>query len=385
MKELSWSEYYDNFYDWAFSTQKSYSYRLSDYGCADEVFEVLEEFACCDEAFASRFAEKALEAGVRFTPEQVAEMALYMDRTTLGRVAENASMKFNREQLTELELLVDDGVFRNVVKKSGIDYFEDEYEEVDRFDQWSENTEKRRGISLVNAYLKDKVVDIRVLNFEEAFRTYYVHYTRIYGDGKKKSCRVNVKSLPGYYNFLTPKPVVAAEFVGKVHTGFIRTDVYMLFVIRLEDGTVQLIQTSEGSEACLRLLQLDDEGSYESEFTKKTEKYTTSAKTGETARPRSLRENELPQGRYLIGRDIPAGTYDFFVVYGHGGRFNCAKYDAAGEIVNGTWEHFYWVGTKESYEHREILHVKCEEGYSIEITGNVILKIAKSNRVKINL
>ena len=31
MKQLTWEEYYDGFYDWSSSTQKSYAYRLSDY------------------------------------------------------------------------------------------------------------------------------------------------------------------------------------------------------------------------------------------------------------------------------------------------------------------------------------------------------------------
>lgn len=43
MKQLTWEEYYDGFYDWAPSTQKSYAYRLSNYGPADEVWEIAEE------------------------------------------------------------------------------------------------------------------------------------------------------------------------------------------------------------------------------------------------------------------------------------------------------------------------------------------------------
>lgn len=391
MKQFSWSEYYDKFYDWSFNTQKSYSYRLTDYGSADEVFEVLEVFVGEDESFASRFAEKALDAGVRFTPEQVIDMILCLDRSALGRMAENASEIFDREQLEELDMSIDDRIFEKVVKKSGIDYYEEEYEEEyeedGRFDTWTENVPMRKEISLVDAYLKDKVVDIRVLNFEDGYKTRNVHYTRIYGDGQKENCRVNIKRLPGYYNLLTPKPIVAAEFVAKVHTGFIRTDVYMLFVVRLQDGTAQLIQTSEGSEACLKLLQLDDEGTYESARPKSSNEHKKSSqtKTNKTAQPYNLNENELPQGTYLIGRDLPAGTYDFFVVYGDGGRFDYAKYDENGKIINGTWKHFYWVGLEKDYEKRQLLHIKCDEGYTIKISGNVILKIAKSQKVKINL
>lgn len=232
-----------------------------------------------------------------------------------------------------------------------------------------------RKISLVDAYLADKVVDISVLNFEDGR---YVHFTEIYGNGEKKTRRVNVKSLPNCYRFLTPKPIVAAEFVGKLHTGLFRETGYLLFAVRLQDGTAQLIQSLEGTKDSLRLLQLSDEGEYQSVQPAAPKRRET------TVQPHPLQKNELPQGRYLIGRDIPPGTYDFFVVYGHGGKLSLAKYDERGEIINGTWN-FYWVGRKEGYEHREVLHVKCEAGYTVEITGNVVLKIARSQRVRINL
>ena len=75
MKQLTWEEYYDGFYDWSSSTQKSYAYRLSDYGPADEVWEIAEELDFVDSAFAAKFLEKAFSAGVRFTPEQVLDNA----------------------------------------------------------------------------------------------------------------------------------------------------------------------------------------------------------------------------------------------------------------------------------------------------------------------
>lgn len=100
--------------------------------------------------------------------------------------------------------------------------------------------------------------------------------------------------------------------------------------------------------------------------------------------PYRLRKNELPQGKYVIGQDIPAGTYDFFTVYGNGGRLLIAKYDSKGKIIDGT-SAWFWVGLKESYEQREVIHVSCKEGYVLEVTGNVILRIAKSQKVCIDL
>ena len=81
MKQLTWEEYYDGFYDWVPSTQKSYAYRLSDYGSADEVWEIAEELDFEDSAFAAKFLERAFSAGVRFTPEQVLEMVAMVDQS----------------------------------------------------------------------------------------------------------------------------------------------------------------------------------------------------------------------------------------------------------------------------------------------------------------
>jgi hypothetical protein len=100
--------------------------------------------------------------------------------------------------------------------------------------------------------------------------------------------------------------------------------------------------------------------------------------------PYHLGVNELPQGSYLVGQDIPSGTYDFFVIYGNGGKVDIGKYDENGKIIDGTWT-FFWVGLKETYEKRELIHVLCKEGYTVKISGNVILKIAKSQNVRINL
>ena len=112
MKQLTWEEYYDGFYDWVPSTQKSYAYRLSDYGSADEVWEIAEELDFVDSAFAAKFLEKAFSAGVRFTPEQVLEMVAMVDQSLLSKMAEQTTVPFNREQLEEIYLMIDDFSFR---------------------------------------------------------------------------------------------------------------------------------------------------------------------------------------------------------------------------------------------------------------------------------
>lgn len=108
MKQMTWGEFYEGFYEWSYSTQKSYTYRLSDYGPAEQVWEVAEELAFQDEAFITRFLGNAFTAGVRFTPAQVLEM--------IGIV---------QEQLEEIYLMIDDESFQRISARAAIDVFDD--------------------------------------------------------------------------------------------------------------------------------------------------------------------------------------------------------------------------------------------------------------------
>ncbi|OUN22234.1 hypothetical protein B5G34_07170 [Flavonifractor sp. An82] len=108
MRQTTWDDYYAGFYDWSPSTQKSYAYRLTDYGPADEVWEVAQELAFQDEAFTAKFLEKALAAGVRFTPNQVLEMVGTVEESLLSKIAERTDVPFDREQLEEIYMMIDD-------------------------------------------------------------------------------------------------------------------------------------------------------------------------------------------------------------------------------------------------------------------------------------
>lgn len=126
MKQMTWDDYYGGFYDWSPSTQKNYTYRLSDYGPADELWEVAQELALQDEAFAAKFLEKALAAGVRFTPEQVLEMVGTVEESVLSKIAERTDVPFDREQLEEIYMMIDDASFQKISRRTKIDVFDDE-------------------------------------------------------------------------------------------------------------------------------------------------------------------------------------------------------------------------------------------------------------------
>ena len=126
MKQMTWDDYYGGFYDWSPNTQKNYTYRLSDYGPADEVWEVAQELAFQDEAFAAKFLEKALAAGVRFTPEQVLEMVGTVEESVLSKIAEWTDVTYFFEWYAMSSMMIDDASFQKISRRAKIDVFDDE-------------------------------------------------------------------------------------------------------------------------------------------------------------------------------------------------------------------------------------------------------------------
>ena len=126
MKQMSWEEYYDNFYEWSPSTQRNYTYRLTGYGPAEEVWEVAQELDFYDTAFSVNFLKKAFDAGVRFTPEQVLEMVATVDKPFLNKLAEQTDGTFSREQLEEIDLLIDDASFQRISHQAKVNIWGDE-------------------------------------------------------------------------------------------------------------------------------------------------------------------------------------------------------------------------------------------------------------------
>lgn len=125
MKQMTWEAYYDGFFDWSPATRKKYAGRLSGFGTADEVWEITQELEFDDSAFAAKFLQKAFDAGVRFTPEQVMEMVLLMQQPFLDKAAEQATGPFDEEQLEEIYLSVSEDAFRRISHRAGIRIFDD--------------------------------------------------------------------------------------------------------------------------------------------------------------------------------------------------------------------------------------------------------------------
>lgn len=120
MREISWDDFYERFFDWTESTRRTRIGDLTGYGSADEVYDIAMELSYDDDRTAARFLGRAAEAGVRFTPEQILEFALIVDEKTLGRMAKAADPAFTVRELEEIEPLLSEADFAAAARKSGL-------------------------------------------------------------------------------------------------------------------------------------------------------------------------------------------------------------------------------------------------------------------------
>jgi hypothetical protein len=129
-----------------------------------------------------------------------------------------------------------------------------------------------------------------------------------------------------------------------------------------------------GTRLCDQLLQkaLDTENVMASEKPQ-TSKITKGAP--------KLQENQLPQGIYKVGTDIPAGVFDFHHVWGNG----YLQVYKAEETILGNLMFGEYVGDTYEYEKADCMHVVCENDWYVHVGGNLIVSISKSKKININL
>ena len=148
------------------------------------------------------------------------------------------------------------------------------------------------------------------------------------------------------------------------------------FSVTYRNGKKEIIKAMSGTEVCDRLLQLAvDPSSPQVQDTT----YNPPVKEPSLV---SVGKNELPSGRYIIGKDIPEGTYDFTWVWGKG---SISKYKNDHDTTLGTSTYFQWMGNTQDYEFRQCLNVKCVNEEMLDLGGNMIVRISKSKPIELDL
>ena len=95
MRPLTWEEYYSNFDSWAESTREQYVSRLSSIGSHDEVAAIVNSIYT--ERNASKLLNMALDAGVKFTSDDIFLMNGSVDGQTLDRAKKTVDVIAERK------------------------------------------------------------------------------------------------------------------------------------------------------------------------------------------------------------------------------------------------------------------------------------------------
>lgn len=113
---MKWEDYYSRFWDWAESTRISNVSKLTDFTFSAQIVEIAGEF--CDAKSASRLVNRALNNGIRFTPDEIIVLSDYVSEPTLRAVINNRNGQFNEEQFDTLESVCLDGALLEAVAKA---------------------------------------------------------------------------------------------------------------------------------------------------------------------------------------------------------------------------------------------------------------------------
>lgn len=133
VKKLTWSEYYDRFYDWAESTQVCNLSALTSLGTADEVGEIIIELQVNVPA-ANRLLKKAVEAKLEFSASDLLEFFCINDKALATAALYNSVNRLSAEDMEELYGFAEDDDIIQICKEKNLILPEDlreEYEEDD--------------------------------------------------------------------------------------------------------------------------------------------------------------------------------------------------------------------------------------------------------------
>lgn len=117
---MTWEEYYDKFYDWAESTQIKKLSSVEKYGSAEEVTEVMMEFAFDHEDIVNRMARKAIEQKIVFSAENIRDLTNFVDPSLQAQLAIQSVGNFSRDDLELLDGFLDDDVLVKLYKSKGL-------------------------------------------------------------------------------------------------------------------------------------------------------------------------------------------------------------------------------------------------------------------------
>mgnify|MGYP000875661412 CR=1 FL=1 len=101
MRQYTWDEYYEKFYDWAESTQVRNLSGLTSLGSADEVGEIIIELQVNVPA-ANRLLKKAVEAKLAFSASDLIEFLCINDKALATAALYNSVDRLSSADMEDL-------------------------------------------------------------------------------------------------------------------------------------------------------------------------------------------------------------------------------------------------------------------------------------------
>ena len=107
MRQYTWDEYYEKFYDWAESTQVRNLFALTSLGTADEVGEIIIELQVNVPAV-NRLLRKAVEAKLAFSASDLIEFLCINDKTLATAALHNSVGRLTSSDMEDLYGVAED-------------------------------------------------------------------------------------------------------------------------------------------------------------------------------------------------------------------------------------------------------------------------------------
>lgn len=157
----------------------------------------------------------------------------------------------------------------------------------------------------------------------------------------------------------------------------------LTFSITYKNGRKKILKVMSDTAMADRLLQMALDPDKRNASADRAEgKSGQNAASAEGKPLIKLGKNQLPHGRYIIGKDLPEGIFDFTWVWGEG---YLSLYKTDENTTLGSNLYLENVGIAHDYQYRQCLQLQCAAGNMLIIGGNLVVEISRSPRLDIGL
>lgn len=154
MRQYTWDEYYEKFYDWAESTQVRNLSALTSLGAADEVGEIIIELQVNVPA-ANRLLRKAVEAKLAFSASDLIEFLCINDKTLATAALHNSVGRLTSSDMEDLYGVAEDDDIIKICRDRNLTLPEDLREE--EYEDEEEEEIEEEPLEEVDIYIDDFV------------------------------------------------------------------------------------------------------------------------------------------------------------------------------------------------------------------------------------